>query len=278
MRGKGIVEPYADSVTRSENQALSVVFEAIDACSCPLGAYSECSSANGGSSDLPDVCGFTQITQQPSSFDGCSRSQPTATHVFTENLKRIIDSDALDRYSELCARNVKPRYLAIGNNYEYMPIGQPMSTSHVNVSVPVHIVGDGLNEPARFSEQLVAVESGHASRNVRMRLTLTESITPGILNGSHDDNNGNTPPKKDREVTTADATQNPSWTWKKMTGRAVKRIKRSANREQVFLEAVPLPLGRGVSVYISPPPYLVSAGLGSMLFDLLCTGYLSAAP
>ena len=30
---------------------------------------------------------------------------------------------------------------------------------------------------------------------------------------------------------------------------------------EVFLEAVPLPSGRGVTVYISPPPYLAPAGL-----------------
>ncbi|GJY04589.1 hypothetical protein Tco_0370529 [Tanacetum coccineum] len=71
MRGKGIVKPYTGSVTRSKNQALSVVSKEIDACSWPLGAYFECSSANGRSSDFPD-------------------------------------SNALDGYSKLCARNVKP--------------------------------------------------------------------------------------------------------------------------------------------------------------------------
>ena len=34
---------------------------------------------------------------------------------------------------------------------------------------------------------------------------------------------------------------------------------------EVFLEAVPLPSGRGVTVYISPPPYLASAGLGNVV-------------
>ncbi|GKA66774.1 hypothetical protein Tco_0766582 [Tanacetum coccineum] len=34
---------------------------------------------------------------------------------------------------------------------------------------------------------------------------------------------------------------------------------------EVFLEAVPLPSGRGVTVYISPPPYLVSTGLGNVV-------------
>ncbi|GKC88562.1 hypothetical protein Tco_1149211 [Tanacetum coccineum] len=33
----------------------------------------------------------------------------------------------------------------------------------------------------------------------------------------------------------------------------------------VFLEAVPLPSGRGVTVYISPPPYPVFAGLGNVV-------------
>ncbi|GJY36463.1 hypothetical protein Tco_0421841 [Tanacetum coccineum] len=33
----------------------------------------------------------------------------------------------------------------------------------------------------------------------------------------------------------------------------------------VFLEVVPLPLGRGVTVYISPPPYLVFTGLGNVV-------------
>ncbi|GJS95353.1 ataxia telangiectasia mutated family protein [Tanacetum coccineum] len=34
---------------------------------------------------------------------------------------------------------------------------------------------------------------------------------------------------------------------------------------EVFLEAVPLSSGRGVTVYISPPPYLASAGLGNVV-------------
>nr|GEU50062.1 cytochrome P450 [Tanacetum cinerariifolium] len=47
-----------------------------------------------------------------------------------------------------------------------------------------------------------------------------------VLNGSHEDNNDNTSLTKDGEVTTADATQNPSWTWKKTIERAVKRRKK----------------------------------------------------
>ncbi|GJS56424.1 retrovirus-related pol polyprotein LINE-1 [Tanacetum coccineum] len=35
--------------------------------------------------------------------------------------------------------------------------------------------------------------------------------------------------------------------------------------DEVFLEAVPLSLGRGVTVYISPPPYLALAGLGTVV-------------
>ncbi|GJY50997.1 DNA helicase [Tanacetum coccineum] len=53
-------------------------------------------------------------------------------------------------------------------------IGQPVSTSAVNVGVLVQPVGDGLNEPARFSEQ--GVDSGRARRNVRRRFTPTESV------------------------------------------------------------------------------------------------------
>ncbi|GJR09643.1 hypothetical protein Tco_0792295 [Tanacetum coccineum] len=36
---------------------------------------------------------------------------------------------------------------------------------------------------------------------------------------------------------------------------------------EVFLEAVPLPSGRGVTLYIPPPPYLVSAGLGNVVVN-----------
>ncbi|GKB72855.1 hypothetical protein Tco_0934267, partial [Tanacetum coccineum] len=69
------------------------------------------------------------------------------------------------------------------------PIGQLVSTSDVNVSVPVHLVGEGLNEPARFSEQAVVVKSGHASRNASTRLTLTESVTPGNVSQLSTSNN-----------------------------------------------------------------------------------------
>ncbi|GKC91005.1 hypothetical protein Tco_1151654, partial [Tanacetum coccineum] len=38
---------------------------------------------------------------------------------------------------------------------------------------------------------------------------------------------------------------------------------------EVFLEAVPLSSGRGVTVYISPPPYLASVGLGNVVVVVL---------
>ncbi|GKE22801.1 UDP-sugar pyrophosphorylase-like protein [Tanacetum coccineum] len=38
---------------------------------------------------------------------------------------------------------------------------------------------------------------------------------------------------------------------------------------EVFLEAVPLSLGRGVTVYIPPPPYLALAGLGTVVVVVL---------
>nr|GEV89752.1 hypothetical protein [Tanacetum cinerariifolium] len=134
-----------------------------------------------------------------SSFYGCLRSQPSVTHVFSENLKRTVYYDALDRFSELCASNVKPRYLPVGSTYEsvaaesgcvsrnvrtrftpneaVMPdmskrvIGRPVSTSAVNVGMPIQPVGDGLNEPVWFSKQ--GVDSRHGSRNVRRRFTPT---------------------------------------------------------------------------------------------------------
>lgn len=37
----------------------------------------------------------------------------------------------------------------------------------------------------------------------------------------------------------------------------------------VFLKAVPFPLGRGVTVYISPPPYLAPVGLGIVIVYVL---------
>nr|GEW96166.1 helitron helicase-like domain-containing protein [Tanacetum cinerariifolium] len=184
--GKGIVEPDTGSLSWSEKQALSVVSEAIDACSWPLGAYSECSSAIVGCFDLADVCGFSQIAQQPSSFDGRSRSQPTATHVFTENLKRIVDSDIFDRYSELSSFNDTLSYLPLMVVHDLSPIknspgGQPVFTSAVNVTVHIHSVGDGLNEPARFSKQVVGVNSGLAGRNICSRFTPTKSVTQGSV-------------------------------------------------------------------------------------------------
>ncbi|GJY50998.1 hypothetical protein Tco_0441845 [Tanacetum coccineum] len=258
MRGKGIVEPDTGSVSWSGNQALSVVSEAIDACLWPLGAipsvHLQMLEVLIWQVRMADVCGFSQIAQHPSFFDGCSRSQLTATHVFTENLKRIVDSDVFDRYSELssydgyscsqplvthvfnenlkrivdselssfdgcscsqplvthvfsenlkrivdsdgfdrsskvCEWNVKPRCLAVGSNYESFvfldmsqsPVGQPVFTSAVNVTVHVHPVGDGHNEPARFSKQAVGVDSWRASRNVRRRFTPTESVTQGSV-------------------------------------------------------------------------------------------------
>ncbi|GJR66511.1 hypothetical protein Tco_0012576 [Tanacetum coccineum] len=40
---------------------------------------------------------------------------------------------------------------------------------------------------------------------------------------------------------------------------------------EVFLEAVPLSSGREVTVYISPPPYLASAGLGNVVVVVVDT-------
>ncbi|GJR05415.1 hypothetical protein Tco_0528399 [Tanacetum coccineum] len=42
---------------------------------------------------------------------------------------------------------------------------------------------------------------------------------------------------------------------------------------EVFLEAVPLPWGRGVTVYISPPSYLAHAGLGTVIVDVVDSAF-----
>nr|GEV41654.1 hypothetical protein [Tanacetum cinerariifolium] len=157
-------------------------------------------SIGDGYGDLHDVSAFSQVAQQLSPFDGCSRSQPSATHAFSENLKRSVDSNAFDRYSLLYVRNVKPRCLAICCNskkdkasdgfgkysqlcgaiavadsphefiltpgsyvvhasndlYSRKYVAKAhcsASTNAVNIGVDVHLIGDGLNETARSSDE-----------------------------------------------------------------------------------------------------------------------------
>nr|GEY74024.1 hypothetical protein [Tanacetum cinerariifolium] len=55
-----------------------------------------------------------------------------------------------------------------------------------------------------------------------------------VLDGSHDNTDDDTPPAKDGEVATVDATSNPSRVWKKKTERAVKRRKKIS---ECFVEA-----------------------------------------
>nr|GEZ52414.1 hypothetical protein [Tanacetum cinerariifolium]GFA68516.1 hypothetical protein [Tanacetum cinerariifolium]GFA81149.1 hypothetical protein [Tanacetum cinerariifolium] len=52
-----------------------------------------------------------------------------------------------------------------------------------------------------------------------------KDATRGVLHGSHDNTDDDTPLAKDGEVTAVDATQNPIRIWKNKTKRAVKRKK-----------------------------------------------------
>nr|GEU88994.1 hypothetical protein [Tanacetum cinerariifolium] len=70
-------------------------------------------------------------------------------------------SRIFDRFRNMCVGNTA----FVPPNMWHMPIGQPVPTSAVNVGVAIHPVCDGLNEPARSSEE--GVEKGRINRNVQ---------------------------------------------------------------------------------------------------------------
>ncbi|GJX30903.1 DNA helicase [Tanacetum coccineum] len=144
------------SPNQSKKHSSTVLSEARNACSRASAARFECSSANGGNSDLQGVSQlsvFSQATEQLFSVDGsshiqtstsrstmvgeahvgqlsrqrharvpCSFLQTTsevpgdASECVSHNSKKDADSDSFDRYSQLCARNVKPSCSTVSYN------------------------------------------------------------------------------------------------------------------------------------------------------------------